>query len=165
MWGSGAAFSLREGALPFGACGAKARPAGGAAALPPAAAPRVSYTAFARCSAPQATVFRCRSEHGPGRKRRHAIEPGRSVYGSWGALRAPRHACGDPPQSSGGKTAGTCAPVHRIRPWLRQRRAASANKKAPNGSFVCFLCYRIRLGTKCNASAEVKWYSVSPYSP
>ncbi len=84
MWGSGAAFSLREGALPFGACGAKARPAGGAAALPPAAAPRVSYTAFARCSAPQATVFRCRSEHGPGRKRRHAIEPGRSVYESWG---------------------------------------------------------------------------------
>ena len=72
---------------------------------------------------------------------------------------------GDPPQSSGGKTAGTCAPVHRIRPWLRQRRAATANKKAPNGSFVCFLCYRIRLGTKCNASAEVKWYSVSPYSP
>lgn len=69
------------------------------------------------------------------------------------------------PQSSGGKTAGTCAPVHRIRPWLRQRRAASANKKAPNGSFVCFNCYRIRLGTKCNASAEVKWYSVSPYSP
>ena len=35
MWGSGAAFSSREGALPFGACGAKARPAGGAAALPP----------------------------------------------------------------------------------------------------------------------------------
>ena len=94
MWGSGAAFSSREGALPFGACGAKARPAGGAAALPPQQ-----------------------------------------------------------------------RPVHRIRPWLRQRRAATANKKAPNGRFVCFLCYRIRLGTKCNASAEVKWYSVSPYSP
>ena len=165
MWGSGAAFSSREGALPFGACGAKARPAGGAAALPPAAAPRVPYTAFARCSAAQATVFRCRSEHGPGRKRGYAIEPGRSVYGSLGRTACPKARLRGSPQSSGGFAAGTCAPVHRIRPWRRQRRAASANKKAPNGSFVCFNCYRIRLGTKCNASAEVKWYSVSPYSP
>ena len=165
MWGSGAAFSSREGALPFGACGAKARPAGGAAALSPQQRPGYRIRLLPGAPRPRPRFSACRSGHGPGRKRGYAIEPGRSVYGSWGALRAPRHACGDPPQSSGGKTAGTCAPVHRIRPWLRQRRAASANKKAPNGSFVCFNCYRIRLGTKCNASAEVKWYSVSPYIP
>ena len=88
MWGIGAAFSLREGALPFGACGAKARPAGGGSAA--AAAPRAPYTALARCSAPQATVFRCRSEHGPGRKRGYAIEPGRSVYGSLGRTACPK---------------------------------------------------------------------------
>lgn len=165
MWGIGAAFSLREGALPFGACGAKARPAGGAAALPPQQRPghRIRLWPGAprpRHGFPLPVRTRPRPETGV------CHRAGQERIREFGAHCVPQGTpAGDPPQSSGGKTAGTCAPVHRIRPWLRQRRAATANKKAPNGSFVCFNCYRIRLGTKCNASAEVKWYSVSPYSP
>ncbi len=101
--GGAALWRLRRQSPP---CGRR----GGSAA---AAAPRVPYTAFARCSAPQATVFRCRSEHGPGRKRRHAIEPGRSVYGNWGRTACPKARLRGIPQSSGGKTAGTCAPGQR----------------------------------------------------
>ena len=124
---------------------------------------------------------------------RRSSAPG-TVYGFGPVLRAPGHGFPLPVRTRPRPETGVChrAGQERIRefgarlrgiprrvpaaryfaggygddvPWLRQRRAATANKKAPNGSFVCFLCYRIRLGTKCNASAEVKWYSVSPYSP
>ena len=90
MWGSGAAFSLREGALPFGACGAKARPAGGAAALPPQQRPGYRIRLLPGAPRPRPRFSACRSRHGPGRKRRHAIEPGRSVYGSLGRTACPK---------------------------------------------------------------------------
>ena len=159
MWGSGAAFFSQEGALPFGACGAKARPAGSAAAEPPQQRPGYRIRLLPGVSRPRPRFSACRSWHGPGRKRRHAIEPGRSVYGSWGRTACQKRLRGIPAEFRRQNR-------RNVRPRASYTAlAASANKKAPNGSFVCFLCYRIRLGTKCNASAEVKWYSVSPYSP
>ena len=100
-----------------------------------AAAPRVPYTAFARCSAPQATFFRLPVRARPRPETGVCHRAGQERIRELGAHCVPQGTpAGDPPQSSGGKTAGTCAPVHRIRPWLRQRRAATANKKAPNGA-------------------------------
>ena len=97
MWGSGAAFSSREEALPFGACGAKARPAGGAAALPPQQRPGYRIRLLPGAPRPRPRFSACRSGHGPGRKRGYAIEPGRSVYGSLGAHCVPQGTpAGDP---------------------------------------------------------------------
>ncbi len=90
MWGIGAAFSLREGALPFGACGAKARPAGGAAALPPQQRPGHRIRLWPGAPRPRPRFSAAGQNTAQAGNGGYAIEPGRSVYGSLGRTACPK---------------------------------------------------------------------------
>ena len=98
----------------------------------------------------------------------------RVFFGGWGALRAPKgHACGGlPPQCSGGKAAGTCAPrfvctqegaatsrTHMCRQFVFRRpmpRVFAAYKKPP-GSPAAADGLQAGQRVYLSSSSQVSW--------